>query len=804
MKDGDLKPAKSKFIFHLDHRRLPGCIGNKAANLQRLKNKKYLIPDTYVCTWIAYLAYLECGQIVLDQIRNELSQIINPQKFYAIRSSANLEDELNHSFAGQFNSILDLQGIDDIIQAIQNVWDHTRSEAVETYLNKTVFAKQDLKMAVIIQEMIQPVASGVAFSKNPITSLDEVLVEAVLGKGTTLVQEGVTPFRWINKWGGWTQVPENSPIPLNWIQEVVQETKKIVKTYKMEADLEWVHDGKNLYWLQLRDITSINKENIYSNKMAREMSPGLIKPLVWSVAIPIMPRTLIKLLSEVCGEISIPADRLVKSFHYRAYYNMGAVGDILEILGLPRESFEMMLGILPPGAGRPPMRPNLQIFRFTPRTLRFLIDKWTIASKFEKVFPQLYDQIHKFPLQLPAEVTQAQIMDRIDQVVRFTEEITYFTFVSILLMQIYNALLRSRLKKQHVDIQDFDLMEGMHALEQYDPGSKLKALNRQYLELDQDIRQVIEKGDFETFQKIEGIDSFQRQVSEFFDLFGHLSDTTTNFSTVPWREMPGLILRLIASYPNSGETNSRLRFEDLPNKNWSLKLLYQRSRQFRLYREKSSSLYTYSLMTVRAYYLALAERLVDCGHLQNPEDIFYLYDAEIRAYITGELAGKSLLDLVCQRKVEMERCQEAIMPEVIFGEEIPLIIAAYTSRLTGTPTSKGYYMGVTRIVKGIQDFHKLNPGDILVIPYSDASWTPLFANAGAVIAESGGILSHSSIIAREYKIPAVVSVSGALQMEDGVIVTVDGFKGDILIHGRDAIEQINRISQKGCIEIEND
>jgi pyruvate,water dikinase len=168
------------------------------------------------------------------------------------------------------------------------------------------------------------------------------------------------------------------------------------------------------------------------------------------------------------------------------------------------------------------------------------------------------------------------------------------------------------------------------------------------------------------------------------------------------------------------------------------------------------------------------------------------------------MPGDYLADLANQRKAEMELCQQAIMPEVIFGEEIPLIIAAYTSRLSGIPTSKGYYTGAICIVRGIQDLHKLNPGDVLVIPYSDASWTPLFANAGAVIADSGGILSHSSIIAREYNIPAVVSVSGILQMEDGTIVTVDGFKGDILIHDIDQLEQIDRISQKGWVEMGND
>jgi pyruvate,water dikinase len=87
-----------------------------------------------------------------------------------------------------------------------------------------------------------------------------------------------------------------------------------------------------------------------------------------------------------------------------------------------------------------------------------------------------------------------------------------------------------------------------------------------------------------------------------------------------------------------------------------------------------------------------------------------------------------------------------------------------------------------RVISGIHEFDKMRQGDVLVIPFSDVGWTPLFTKAGAVIAESGGILSHSSIIAREYNIPAVVSVPGACTLADETIVTVDGYRGEVILH----------------------
>jgi len=122
------------------------------------------------------------------------------------------------------------------------------------------------------------------------------------------------------------------------------------------------------------------------------------------------------------------------------------------------------------------------------------------------------------------------------------------------------------------------------------------------------------------------------------------------------------------------------------------------------------------------------------------------------------------------------------LPTVIFGDQPPPIIPQHSSTLKGVPTSQGYYTGPVRKVQGIDDFSKVKNGDVLVIPFSEVGWTPLFAKAGAVVSESGGMLSHSSIIAREYQIPAVVSVHNAMKLRDNQIISIDGYKGEIIIH----------------------
>jgi len=211
-------------------------------------------------------------------------------------------------------------------------------------------------------------------------------------------------------------------------------------------------------------------------------------------------------------------------------------------------------------------------------------------------------------------------------------------------------------------------------------------------------------------------------------------------------------------------------------------LFYRRARDFRLLREQISSIYTYGYGLFRYYYLALGEHLVGCGLLDDPQDVFYLYDSEIRQLVTNNHNEFDARAIVSKHKQDIKRYQRITLPSIIYGEETPPIEDPSQEKLIGVPTSIGHYTGRVVVVHGLKDFNKVQQGDVLVIPYSDVGWSPLFARAGAVVAESGGLLSHSSIVAREYKIPAVVSVAGATQLQDHTLVTVNGHNGEVLIH----------------------
>jgi pyruvate,water dikinase len=498
----------------------------------------------------------------------------------------------------------------------------------------------------------------------------------------------------------------------------------------------------------------------------------------------------VDILTELIGENDIDPVSLTRAFYYRTYFDMTTFGRIFEKLGLPAESLELMMGVQAGGQKMPMFKPNARMFVLLPRLLRFVYGKWRFSRYINRHLPEIEAEYKKKAAMRNNLQGTKDLQQQIVALKSLTRQAAYLNIIAPLLMSLYNGLLRKQLEKLGVDYEQLDLMAGMDSLHQYMPQFHLQRLNKQFRQLDPAVQERIQATSYTEFLELTGIPAFQENVALFIQQFGHLSDSGNDFSSVPWRENPDLILQMIVSYIQPGErADSRLKFDQIPlrgGQRWKVARIYEKARCYRLYREQISSMYTFGYGLFRDYYLALGDLLVRNGVLAEKEDIFYLYEAEVITILSRGASTMDYASLVAQRKREMEQYRHVELPDIIYGDQPPPVQVAARQVLYGTPTSRGYYTGPVKNVRGLQEFSKLENGDVLVIPYSDVGWTPLFARAGAVIAESGGILSHSSIIAREYNIPAVVSVAGALQLKDNTRVTIDGYKGEIQVHPESA------------------
>ena len=771
--------------------------GNKARNLAQLIRIGRRVPKTFILRGEAYRRFLNNDIRVIDEICAELERKVDLSKKFAVRSSANIEDQADYSFAGQFTTVLNVKNGDAILQAVRSIWATTLTPEVQNYLKKMGRGEQELCMAVIIQEMVEPFCSGVAFSRNPTTGKCEIVVEAVRGLGTALVQDGFTPYRWIYQHEHFRVKPAEADIPQSLIKKVVDETQQIAHILKRDVDLEWVFDGEVLFWVQMRDITTHADIPVYSHRIAREMLPGMLKPLIWSVNIQLMIGDKIRLITEMLGPNRLDPQKLVRQFYYRAYFNMSMLSEVLKKIGFQAESIEMMLGMneeVGPGnidsGGRRGFRPGMHILRYMPYLLRFLWKKWRIAPSITRRLPEMETKLAQMSTCSLQNLTSAEIIQLIDDLYELNKEIAYDNVVIQLSAYVYNMILISRLKKMDIDTSRLDMhLEGPD-FNRFDPNYHLELLHQSFFHLEPDLQEKLKHISFENFISDASFSSFRADTVNFLLQFGHLSDNGHDFSTKSWREDADGILRLVIHYvphkkAENEDAESKLSFDSLKipiYHRWILRPIFQRTTLFRQFREHASYIYTFGISLFRVYFLELARRFVKQGLLDHPEDIFYLEFADIRQIVIEGKDSKAVQEKIVMHKVEMERVRNINIPTIIYGDQAPPVYEAYQQKLYGTATSSGYSTAKAKVVNGLADFTKIEDGDILVIPYSDVSWTPLFARAGGIIAEAGGMLSHSSIVAREYGIPAVVSVAGAMQICDGTLVSIDGFTGEISIH----------------------
>jgi pyruvate,water dikinase len=201
--------------------------------------------------------------------------------------------------------------------------------------------------------------------------------------------------------------------------------------------------------------------------------------------------------------------------------------------------------------------------------------------------------------------------------------------------------------------------------------------------------------------------------------------------------------------------------------------------------------------SMRVPLIALGRGLVEAGVIDEPNDIFYLRLDEVRAAAAD--AGPRQ-ELVASRKADLTRWEKLDPPKFVgvpqSDDAIPPVFRRAFARfwggepdassqpdvVTGNPASRGTARGRARLITELGRSDQLEKGDVLVCPSTSPAWTPLFAIAGAVVTDTGGILSHSAICAREYGIPAVVGTqTGTQRIPDGATVTVDGAAGTIRI-----------------------
>lgn len=753
--------------------------GNKANSLIFLHRYGFNIPLTYLVTTHAYERFLKEGAVLLDELRNEILNL--PDLTYAIRSSTTAEDSKEYSYAGQFQTLMNVRGRENILKAIQEVWNSSSLLSDNEYLRKTKIST--FKCGVIIQEMISSKLAGVSFSHNPVTNQNEIVIEAVEGYGDDLVQKGITPLRWRMRKDIVTEGSEDHHY-FSVISKVAADTIKLKRYYGSHIDIEWAYDGKKLYYLQLRQITGKKEIQIYSSKMAKEMLPGQIKPLVWSVNIPLVNGTWIELLSEITGPLDVKPEDLAKSFYYQTYFNIIALGKIFNKFGMSADSLEYLM--MRNDNSRPSFKPGLSSIRHTFRIIKFIYTKLRFEKTFIKNYGELKSKYIKIEESLNQEFLIGSYPDIYSNLFSEGKRLAYLNIVTPMLMSMYHKRLKNKLAKVNLNYENLDFRQDFPQLISYTPHPSFQRIKKQIDDLPANLK--VNGVSLEKLRSINEADNIVGEFDAFMKEFGHLSESGNDFSVAKWQENPELVFNMIMSSSTDENKTVMYTLSEMQQKgvriSRSLHKAFKKAGKFKVYREQISSLYIFGYGLFRRLFLKLGKDLAGRGIIDSEYDIFYLSKEEIDTILKSISASHLPLyhDIIQKRKDEISETKDIVLPQVIYGEEAPILGKGRVRNHYGISTSSGTYSGKTRVVKRIEDFASVQKGDILLIPFSDVSWTSIIVKAGAIVSETGGMLSHCSIIAREMGIPALVSVENACALGSGLTATVDGSNGVLTIH----------------------
>jgi len=826
----------SRYVINLSSKdaRLEQLAGGKCAGIARLMTFGFRVPAGFIITTKVFnrlvaekwdpgfsisqqtstealykilLSYKFPGQI-RKQIFKSYSKLSAP---VAVRSSMCGEDSVHASFAGQLDTFLNVESPESLLEAVLKCYASVLNYRFGQYLRKKSETNAPLiinrtNMAVVVQKMVDAKVAGVAFTADPVSGQPKTIIEAVAGSVVGVVDGTAVPNRYVFDSRGLLQeeyiAEKNNPVLTeNQLEELIQLVNKIAAKMENPQDIEWIWDGSDFYILQTRPITTLSKDHIYSHKLVSDMSPGLIKPLLWSTNVSGMNRNVFgRLFTRLIGPNKINFSILTRRIYSRVYADITVFGELLQRIGLPPNFFESMT--LDEYAHKRRPRLNLRLLQTIFRSVIFLGHHARIERSLKPFLFRHSQEIEGFR---NADWTVAKLGSLIkasDRLIRLHGQTQWYMWIVAMNMTVRNKLLKKLLQRFVPGVEPSDLIRGLIGLKALEPNQEIQKMAQLFRKLPEEIQQKVREGKHDLIQgELENFEAgkiLQQRLSVFFRKYGFLSINGTDFSEAPWAENPGLIWSAIYRFSEkAGDfgknarlirtiAKGRVLLKLSPFQKFVFNKLLKSTIRYIGLREKTSFRMSEDAYQMRRIFWELGRRFIEQKLLAHPDDIFFLYYREIKEIIKHAPVQDDIWKKILLRKSEMEMHAALEIEETIVGDTIPqktVIKLPEKNYLLGIPGSSGIAKGFARLVKNPAEIKGvLTKEDILIVLFTDVGWTPLFPGIGGLVAETGGQLSHSSIIAREYGLPAVVSVKKATHfIKEGQPITINGHTGRVYL-----------------------
>jgi len=779
--------------------------GGKAAVLGELSRLGHPVPPGFVISSEAYRRHIELwglNQLLEPLIRNRswaqveeaarnlilegdledgLSEALHQAwhefgcSAVAVRSSATAEDLDDASFAGQYESTLNVTDEKQFLLAIRNCWASVWSVHALDYRHRRAVDHLTVRMAVVVQHMVPVDAAGVLFTVDPVEDRDDRLLiqvstddsEAVtagrgLAGGCTVDRESLRVIRR----DGDTCLALEAHLP-----ELCRLGLDLETHFGTPQDVEFAVGGDHIHLLQSRPMTT-----------PAEPAPEPLEPLRKP---SVLDKAMHPLAAERYTASPRPLDNMV--FHLMVGAALAVARD--HGLRVDPDDLAAFHGRLWHQAYRFPRvhgmgRAVLKGIGASFRLLRTDWMKWWM----EGPRAQLQAACDTSAL---STLTDEELLEVADRILAAWEQPLNRRFIAATAYEAEPWL--ERLIIPAVGFGDrkavlADLMAGLE--------HPTMEMNRQlwnvsrHVHRDPQVLAAVRDLDLEALDSLPEGRAVVEAMDAFLETWGQREGSCWYLSTPTWRQDPMQVWRMLASLAMAdsrpgGVEEGRARFEKArdrvahglrfyPGLSRLFHWLLERLRALHCFREQSHFDLAGPLDALQRIARLWGARLVERDLLEAEDDVFYLTRDDVRSWLLeSPPAVAEARELIARRRVTWRevnsRWQEWRTPP---APDVPVI--------TGVGVSAGRVRAGVRVIMNENWFHRLRPGEVLVCPHTSPSWTPLFNNAAAVVSETGGPASHAAIVAREYGIPAVMAAAGATSLlEDGREVLVDGKRGTI-------------------------
>lgn len=776
-------------------------IGKKAERLFLMKEKGLPVPALF------------CVNELPD--KEALLSLLEDGKAYSVRSAALCEDSAEYSFAGQFDSFLFVKK-DAVFNQIKECFLSVEKESVLSYCKQNGITPDRLNMSVIVQEMIDADFSGVIFSANPQGILNESVIVMGSGTGDHVVEEkcDVTTcyYNRTDKKYYTEKTGDAAPAMTDEIIErliaLCAETETI---FGKLIDIEFAIKDSEIFLLQARPITTVSDASplILDNSNIVESYPGISLPLTISFVKEAYSGVFKGLAGrvlrnkETVNKYNDTYYNMTGSANGRVYYKISNWYTILSFLPMSKKIIPIwqdMMGV----SERTLEKEYVKLSPFQKLSTYFNVisEALSVRKNMERLNASFPATETYFREHFTSDISLEGIKKLYDEISDKVLSVWDITLLNDLYAFVFTGLLKASLKKSGLEDYEKKVNEFISGISNIESMKPIRAMIKL---ADWERTLLNEFGKATTEQELEEklADSpcFREEFKEYITLYGDRSPEELKLETVTFRESPLLLMKKICDLSSDKDIFERTKLALLSGDEASAKDIsagIQRKKRRILYFAKKASVgimnreisrlnRTRIYGMVRSMFLRAGEIFYESGKLLDKRDVFYLTKEEI---FYGN--PDSFSETVEQRKQDYHCFYELpAFSRIVFSDEEfdkKLTHAEQVSKassgdrlLSGTPSSAGIVKAEAVIVKDA-----CNPpdtkGKIIVAKMTDPGWVFLLSNSKGIISEKGSLLSHTAIISRELKLPAVVGVKDASELiKDGDLLELNGDNGTIKI-----------------------